>query len=128
LRSVSFLEGLPQPTVEHLALACEHRSVPAGCTLVAEGEVGNEFFVVLSGSCEVRRGNAAVDQLSAPASFGEIALLHDEVRVASVITTVECELAVIRQGDFLDAVGRTATSHRKALDVAALHRGPTTPG
>lgn len=127
LRSVSFLEQLPQPTLDRLARGCELRSVPADRPVVAEGERGDEFFVLPSGAIEVHKGTDLVARLSAPASFGEIALLHGEVRTASVITTQSSEFAVIRQHEFLDAVGRTATSYRNALDVARHRRRPTKP-
>ena len=127
LRAVTFLEALPQPTLERLARTSERRSAPAGVAVVTEGQLGDEFFVMMSGTAEVSSESTAVGRLSAPASFGEVALLHDNVRTATVTTTTPCEFAVIRQPDFLDAIRRTATSHRSALDVADKYQRPTNP-
>ncbi len=127
LRSVSFMASLPQPTLERLARIAERRSAPTGSAIVAEGDHGDEFFVVMSGEAEVRVGTEAVRLLTAPASFGEVALLHDTPRTATVTPTTPCELAVIRKDDFLDAISRTGTSHRGALDIAGQHRRSAEP-
>jgi MFS family permease len=117
-RSVSFLASLPQPTLDRLARGAQRRMVPSGRPVVVEGEPGDEFFVLVTGGVQVHVRGEAVGRLHAPASFGEVALLHDTDRSATVITTEPCEFAVIRQAEFLDAVGRTASSHRGALDAA----------
>ncbi len=125
LRTVSFLDRLPLPTLERLATGLERRSVDAGERLIVQGEPGRDFFVLLDGSAEVTIDGSVVGTLVAPASFGEVALLHDDVRTATVTTTTPCELAVIDQHHFLEAVERTASSHREALAVAQQYRRPT---
>lgn len=125
LRAVSFLASLPQPTLERLGRASQRRTVPAGTTVVVEGDEGHEFFVLLSGAAEVRTGDEVVGRLAAPDSFGEVALLHDDIRVATVTLTEPGQLAVIRREDFLEAISRTATSRRDALAVAEQYRRPT---
>ena len=127
LCSVSFLASLPQPTLERLARSSQHRSAAAGNLLMVEGERGDEFFVLMSGTVEVRAGGDVVRRMEAPGSFGEVALLHDNVRTATVTTTDKSELVVLRQRDFLDAISRTATSSRGALDVAERYRRPAKP-
>lgn len=127
LRSVSFLQPLPRPTIDRLALASQRRSVPSGCRLVVEGDTGDEFFVLTDGSVDVSVNSEVVQHLVAPASFGEIALVLDGHRRASVTTTEPSELAVIGREEFLDAIGRTATSHRLALEVAKQPGGPSDP-
>jgi len=127
LRSVSFLASLPQPTLERLGRLCEHRTVPAGAAVVVEGERGHRFYVLRSGAVEIRSDGDVVADVVAPASFGEVALLHDEVRTATVTTTSSCEFAVIHRDAFLDAIGRTATSHRDAFAVADGYRRPPEP-
>ena len=125
LRGVSFLEPLPLPTLERLASGLDRRTVDAHQGLVVQGEPGHEFFVLLDGAVDVSIDGSVVSRLVAPTSFGEIALLHDDVRAATVTTTTPCEFAVIEQRSFLDAVRRTATSHREALDIAQRYRRPS---
>ena len=122
LRSISFLAALPQPTLERLARGAERRSVPIDTAVVVEGTCGDEFFVLIEGAVEVRRGDDVVARLAAPGSFGEVALLHDDVRTATVSTTTPARFLVVRQDDFLDAVSRTATSHHDALAIARQYR------
>jgi CRP-like cAMP-binding protein len=78
--------------------------------------------VLLDGTVMVTVDGEVVDRLAAPSSFGEIALLHDEPRAATVDAATRCELAVIARRPFLDALRRSVTGHRTALAVAARHR------
>lgn len=125
LRTVSFMQTLPQPTLERLARSLEKRAVGRGTALVRQGESGQEFFVVLSGAVDVAIDGLVVNHLAAPASFGEVALLHDDVRAATVTATETTTVAIIQQEEFLDAVSRTATSHRAAMHVAEQYRPPS---
>ena len=122
LRTVAFLDPLPLPTLERLVNGLSRRSVGSGHDLVVQGEHGQEFFVLLDGAVDVIVDGAVVARLEAPASFGEVALLHDEVRMATVTAATPCEVAVIEQAAFLDAIRRTASSHREALDTAQRYR------
>jgi len=122
LRSVSFLQSLPQPTLERLARSLEQRVDEPGTEFVRQGEAGEEFFVVLSGAVDIEIDGSVIDHLVAPSSFGEVALLHDDVRAATVTATETTRVAIIQQTDFLDAISRTATSHRDALHVADQYR------
>jgi MFS family permease len=125
LRGVSFLEPLPLPTLERLASGAERREVPGGECLIAEGEHGVEFFVLLEGAAEISVGGRIAGCVDAPASFGEVALLHDSIRTATVTTTRRSRLAVIQRGPFLDAIRTTTTSHEIALDVTRRYRPQT---
>jgi MFS family permease len=122
LRTVSFLAPLPLPTLERLVRGLERRDVPAGRRLITEGDDGNEFFVLLDGAAEVTTAVGLARRLTAPASFGEVALLHDAPRTATVTTTEPSCLAVIRRTEFLDAIKRSAASHRGALALAQSYR------
>lgn len=124
LRSVPFLRPLPQPTIERLGLVAEQRTASSGERIITEGDDGREFFVLTVGAVDVTVRGHAAQRLSAPASFGEVALLHDGQRTATVVATGACELLVLDRSEFLDAVGRTATCHRLALDAAHQYRPP----
>jgi MFS family permease len=118
LRTVSFLAPLPLPTLERLVRSLERRDVDAGCRLITEGDAGHEFFVLLDGGVAVDAGLGRTSHLGAPASFGEIALLHDSPRTATVTTTEPSRLAVIRRTEFLDAITRSTVSRNRALLLA----------
>jgi MFS family permease len=128
IEGISFLAPLPLPTLERLAGGLGRRTVPGNTTIIRQGDAGTEFFVLLDGTAAVIVDDALVGHLTAPASFGEIALLHDEPRAATVTAVTECRLGVIGRTAFLDAVRRTVSSHRSALAVAAVHRRPSSDG
>jgi MFS family permease len=127
LRTVEFLDHLPLPTLEELADRLDVRQVEAGCVVITEGDDGAEFFVLVEGAVEISTNNVIVDTLAAPCSFGEVALLHECVRTATVTTTQPSRLLVIERRDFLDAIGRTTTSRNMALDVASRYRTTNDP-
>jgi MFS family permease len=127
LRTVEFLDRLPLPTLEELADRLDVRHVDAGCAVITEGDDGAEFYVLVEGAVEISTKNVVVDTVAAPCSFGEVALLHDCVRTATVTTTQPSRLLVIERSDFLAAIGRTTTSRSMALEVANRFRTPTDP-
>jgi MFS family permease len=122
LGHVAFLQPLPLPTVERLAAGADRRTVDAGVTIVRQGDPGDEFFVLLHGEVTIEVEGAPSVRAIAPASFGEVALLHDVARTATVSAATECRLAVIGRGPFLDALRRSTTGHQSALATAAQYR------
>jgi MFS family permease len=128
LAAISFLAPLPLPTLERLANGLGRRTVPADTTIIRQGDPGTEFFVLLHGAVDVIVDDAPVGRLTAPASFGEIALLHDEPRAATVTAVADCRLGIIGRAAFLDAIRRSVSSHRSALAVAAVHRRARSDG
>jgi MFS family permease len=124
LSAVPFLEPLPVPTVERLAEGLEHRTVPAGTTIVRQGDEGHHFFVVLEGCVDYLVDGAPAGNECAPTSFGEVALVRDVPRTASAIARTTCRLAVIERPAFLAAIERSARSRQGALEVAGGRRPP----
>ena len=127
LRTVSFLEPLPLPTLERLVRGLECREVDARHCVIAEGDHGSEFFILLDGAADITIMGDLAGHVVAPASFGEIALLHDSARTATVTTTEPSRLAVIQRADFLEAIKRSTTSHQTALAVAQSYRSRVDP-
>jgi predicted acylesterase/phospholipase RssA len=88
LADVALFADLPASSLEMLSAACSLDRVPAGTTIVREGEPGDEFFVVASGLFDVVTGTTGeehrIRQLRAGAPFGELALLSGIARTASV--------------------------------------------
>lgn len=104
LSTVPLFEPLSVAAKEHLASRLEVRSVPAGTRIITEGEPGEDFYIVVDGHAEVTRGGERVRVQGPGEWFGEIALLHDVPRTATVTARDEMKLASIRRSDFLAVV------------------------
>jgi CRP-like cAMP-binding protein len=106
LRAVAMLEALPVATIEQLAGALEHADVDPGHTLFRQGERGEHFYVVRSGRVDVLQDDRLVRTLGAGECFGEIALLHDRPRTATVRAAPGDRLHVsrLRRSAYLTAV------------------------
>ena len=70
-----------------LAALATQIEVPAGKVLTTEGQMGREFFVVISGKAEATRGEIPIGTLGPGTFFGEMSLLEHKPRVATVTTT-----------------------------------------
>jgi MFS family permease len=125
LNSVPLFEPLSVAAKEHLASRLAARSVPAGTTIISEGEPGDYFYIVVEGHADVTRGGTHVRSQGPGDHFGEIALLRDVPRTATVTARDEMELCLIRRDDFLAvvtghpavrAVGEAAVEERFAAD------------
>jgi Cyclic nucleotide-binding domain/Major Facilitator Superfamily len=106
LRAIPMLSALPVATIEQLAGALEHAEAGPGHTLFRQGEPGDFFYIVRSGQVDVLQDGRRVRTLGAGECFGEIALLHDQPRTATVRAVGEAPLGVSRlgRGAYLTAV------------------------
>jgi CRP-like cAMP-binding protein len=83
-----------------IAQISDEMGFAAGRTLIEEGKVGREFFVIAEGTVEVRRGGRKLPQRGDSTSFGEMALLTGKPRSASVTTTSPVRVLVINDRAF----------------------------
>ncbi len=104
LQRVSMLDVLPLPAIEQLARGLEPLEVPAGATVVAQGDIGDRYFVIESGEVEVVGDGRVIATLGPGQGFGEIALLHQVRRTATVRAAVALRLQALRSELFLAAV------------------------
>jgi CRP-like cAMP-binding protein len=100
------LRSLPQATIEQLAASLERATIAGGAAVFEEGEHGDRVYVVAGGCAEVLRGTTRVQTLGRGECFGEIALLRDCVRAATVRAATACplELATLSREWFLTVV------------------------
>ncbi len=104
LRKLSIFAPLSVAATEHLASSMEPVGVPAGTLIIQEGEAGNRFYIVAEGEFHVTRGGRSVATLGPESFFGEIALLRDTVRTATVTALTDAEVYAIDPPEFIAAV------------------------
>ncbi len=110
LRSLSIFGDARQAGLERLARAARELSVPAGQVVVAEGDVAEDLFVIVSGTAAVSRlADGEVSRLGADDWFGEVGLIRGAPRNATVRAIDDLELLVISGTVFLDALTTNET-------------------
>ena len=100
LRGVQMFSSCTDKELAQIARACDERTVEAGATLVEEGAVGDDFYLVGTGEAEVQRGGRAVATLGPGQYFGELSLLDDAPRNATVTATTPMTLIRLRRREF----------------------------
>ena len=119
LRGIPIFEPLPLPELERLALALEDAHVEGGATVFEEGDLGDRFYVIRLGEAEVVMGGERVRTLHAGHFFGEIALVRDVPRTASIRALADLELATLERDVFVGTLSRHAASAEAVGSIVA---------
>jgi len=118
---------LPPSTLEHLAGRLVPESAGAGETIIRLGEEGARFYLLEEGTVEADAGQGPV-VLEAGDGFGEIALLRDVPRTATVTARTPVRLLALERADFLGAVTQDTRSAGAADALVAGRLGSVGPG
>ncbi len=108
LRKVPLFTGCTDKQLQFVATRVEDIDLPAGKVLTEEGKSGGEFFIILSGNAEVRRGGKVIDEMTAGDHFGEIALLDNGPRTATVVAKTPMRCLVLSPSQFQDVLHQDA--------------------
>ena len=119
LRRAPLFEGLSRKELVQLARASEDLEVPPGKVLCKEGELGEQFFVIVDGNVEVTRQGKRVATRGGGEFVGEIALLEETPRMATVTAKTPLRLFVLTRKDFRRLVGENPSVERKVLRALA---------
>jgi len=102
LKSVPLFEHCSRRDLGKIAAITDEFAVEDGKVLITEGDRGREFFVIISGEVEVRRKGRKVATLGPGTYFGEIALLSQQPRTATVTAMTPLRMLVIADRAFVD--------------------------
>lgn len=114
LRATPLLSVLPAPSLETLARQAVPCAYPAGTTIFSQGDAGDSYHAVTRGAVSVYHHGQYIRTIGPGGGFGELALLHDVPRTATIVADDDTETLAIDRVAFLVAV----TRHAPAMEVA----------
>jgi MFS family permease len=123
LRQVAFFRPLPFAVIEHLATELQSATYAPGDVIITEGEPGDRFYIMVEGQVRASKEGRQLNEMSAPDSFGEIALLRQRPRVVSITATSRVEVRILAREEFLAAVTGNPESVESADEVVSSWLG-----
>ena len=121
LRATPLFGALPGAALETIAREARRIDAAPGDVIVREGEPGAEYFAVISGEAVVSIAGAERSELRRGDGFGEIALIRDVPRSATVRATTDTVLLAVGRQAFLTAVTGHAATRNRASSIATAH-------
>jgi predicted MFS family arabinose efflux permease len=125
LRSIPIFAALPAPSLEGVARQLVPVALPAGTVVVREGERGDSYYAVADGELVVSRRGQVQQMVAHGDGFGEIALIRDVPRQATVTTLSDTLLYSLEKESFLETVTGHASALSAARTVITQHLGET---
>lgn len=121
LQQVRLFSACSRKDLQLVARRADDVQVPAGRSLISEGEDGHEFFVILDGTARVTRNGRKIATLGPGDAFGELALLERAPRNSTVVAETDMELVVLGQREFAGLIDSVPGFARKLL-AGVAHR------
>ena len=119
LARVPLFAKLRSGDLERLGQLAEEVDAPAGRVLIRQGQRGEEFFVIADGTVRVERDGQLVATRGAGAFVGEIALIDEGVRTATVTCETACRLIVLGHREFHELMDEQPDIERAVLRALA---------
>ena len=125
LKGVPLFESLSRKELVQLERECEDLEVEPGKVLCREGEIGHEFFVIVDGKVQVTRQGRRVATLGGGDFLGEIALVTELPRTATVTAETPVRLFVLTGREFHAVLDQNPNVERKVLRALARRLAET---
>lgn len=130
LKTVGLFSACTTKELTRIASLADEVTVPAGAVLTQEGKPGREFFAIVTGEAKVTLRNRKLATLSAGDFFGEMSLLDQGPRAATVTATTPMTLMVLDARNFSTLLDHSPSVSRKILRGMAqrlreLEKAPT---
>jgi CRP/FNR family cyclic AMP-dependent transcriptional regulator len=119
LKQTPLFEDLSRRELVQLARVSDDVEVSAGQVLCKEGDIGHEFFVIIDGEVDITRKGKKVATRGAGSFVGEIALLEQVPRMATVKAKTPLRFFVLTERDFRHLVDANPSVERKVLRALA---------
>ena len=132
-RELALLDAVPMfaplavAAKEQVAKSLIRISRPAGHEIVKEGDAGDRFYIVASGHAEVTQAGRHLRDCGPGDYFGEIALLRDVRRTATVTASEEIELYALERSAFVDAATGHTAGREAGEGIVREHLARATP-
>jgi CRP-like cAMP-binding protein len=123
LRAIPIFAPLPEVTIERMATELVPSTAAAGTTVFRRGDEGDRFYVIEDGTVDVQVDSGSPVELGRGDFFGEIALLRDVPRTATVTARTDTRLYSLNWDAFVPAVAGHAPSRRAADTVIGARLG-----
>ena len=104
LKRTPLFSGCSKGELRALARSADELDLREGTVITREGRAGREFFVLISGSAQVTKNGENIAELGAGDWFGEIALLTNAPRTATVTATSPVDVLVVTDRSFREVV------------------------
>lgn len=121
LKALGLFAGLSRAELRRLSSVTDEIVVPAGTRLIDEGTFAHEFLLIAAGSADVRRGGELLAQLGPGDFVGEIGVMRDARRNATVVTSTELTAIVMTARD-LRELAKELPSVAAQIDSAIAAR------
>jgi CRP-like cAMP-binding protein len=125
LKEVPFFSTLSKRELATVAQQIDEIDVAPGRVLARQGDLGHEFFVIVEGTAEVVRGDTRLAELGPGDFFGEMALVDEERRTATVTATSPMRMLVMTRQSFR-AIDRSMPAVHKTIVEAIKERRAAT--
>jgi hypothetical protein len=119
LRALPIFAPLPAPAIERIVSQLVRLEIPAGRDLIRQGDEGDRFYVIAEGIADVTRDGVHVAERGPGEHVGEIALLRDVPRTATVTARTPMRVLALDRAPFLEAVTGHPQSRARADEVIA---------
>jgi len=119
LKKVRLFAGIPGGQLQRIANGVKERRYDAGTAIVSAGETGHGFYLIAQGRAEVKRDGRTIRTLGPGDYFGEIALLYDRPRTATVEAKGPTTCLILTQWDFKGILEANPTMAIHLLEAVA---------
>jgi CRP/FNR family cyclic AMP-dependent transcriptional regulator len=124
LKRVPLFEHCSRRDLERIASIADEIDLPEGKELTREGRPGREFFVLIEGEADVRKGNRRINRMGPGDFFGEIALVTDRPRTATVVASAPVRALVVTARNFKRLLEQQPEIQGKVLSAVVARLAP----